>query len=60
VEQLTIGCPYCGEVIDVAVEKSTEEQNYYEDCSVCCCPILFIVATDNQNHVSLVVKRDDE
>ncbi len=35
----TIGCPYCGELITILVDGSVEEQQYIEDCQVCCKPI---------------------
>jgi len=60
VEEFTIGCPYCGEMIDMLVESSVEEQEYYEDCSVCCCPILCKQAMDEHNKLTLIVKKDDE
>jgi hypothetical protein len=35
-------CPHCGEVIEIAIDPGGgEEQEYVEDCSVCCRPILF-------------------
>ena len=36
----SIGCPYCGERISVLVDGSIPEQNYIEDCEVCCQPIV--------------------
>ena len=36
----TIQCPYCGESIDILVDCSIDEQEYIEDCQVCCCPIV--------------------
>ena len=36
----TITCPYCWESIEVALDLSVEEQQYVEDCSVCCRPIV--------------------
>ncbi|HIF54121.1 MAG: CPXCG motif-containing cysteine-rich protein [Methylococcales bacterium] len=60
VDEYSIGCPYCGEMIDVLIDSSVEEQQYYEDCSVCCCPILFEVLTHSPSGVQLIVKRDDE
>ena len=36
----TIYCPCCGENIRVVLDLSVPEQNYVEDCSVCCRPIL--------------------
>ncbi len=37
-ESLT--CPYCWERIEVALDGSVEAQEYVEDCSVCCRPIV--------------------
>ena len=38
-----ICCPYCGEIIEVIVDLSVEQQEYVEDCSVCCRPIVLSV-----------------
>jgi hypothetical protein len=36
-----VRCPYCGETIDIAVDAGGQEhQEYVEDCSVCCRPIV--------------------
>ena len=35
----SIVCPYCGEQIDLLIDDSVEQQQYVEDCSVCCRPI---------------------
>ncbi|MFA5983656.1 MAG: CPXCG motif-containing cysteine-rich protein [Methylococcaceae bacterium] len=42
-EQHFCSCPYCGESITVLIDTSIDEQSYYEDCQVCCAPILFSV-----------------
>ena len=35
-------CPYCGEAIDSYVDPGGgEQQEYIEDCAVCCRPIRF-------------------
>ena len=39
-----ISCPYCGETITILVDDSLPEQQYVEDCQVCCRPILIDVA----------------
>lgn len=39
-----IGCPYCGETIHVVIDCSVPDQEYIEDCQVCCRPINFNVA----------------
>lgn len=59
-EELDINCPYCGETINVLVDNSVNEQEYYEDCSVCCSPILFIASVTEMKNISLIIKRDDE
>ena len=35
----TISCPYCGEQILIIIDCSISEQDYIEDCQVCCRPI---------------------
>ena len=58
-ESKQIYCPYCGESIDVMVDTSVEEQQYIEDCSVCCRPIeLEVIVTGDA--VTVIPKRDDE
>jgi len=32
-------CPYCSERISVFLDPSVPEQQYVEDCEVCCNPI---------------------
>ncbi|GAA4269322.1 CPXCG motif-containing cysteine-rich protein [Hyunsoonleella aestuarii] len=32
-------CPYCWEEISMLLDKSVSNQNYIEDCEVCCNPI---------------------
>jgi hypothetical protein len=38
-ENVRIECPYCGKIIEVAVDCLEERQEYVEDCQVCCHPI---------------------
>ncbi|PCJ14529.1 MAG: hypothetical protein COB04_15025 [Gammaproteobacteria bacterium] len=41
-----IACPYCGENISVLIDCSVPDQEYIEDCQVCCRPIDFNVSVD--------------
>ncbi len=59
-EEYSISCPYCGEIIEVLVDVSAGEQEYFEDCSVCCCPILFEISIDGSTGIRLNVKMDNE
>ena len=39
-ESTKASCPYCGELIEFLFESLDADQQYYEDCQVCCQPIL--------------------
>ena len=56
---VNVYCPYCGENIQVIVDLSIEAQEYVEDCSVCCRPILMQV-TATEGEASVVVRSEDE
>ncbi|MBU2676591.1 MAG: CPXCG motif-containing cysteine-rich protein [Gammaproteobacteria bacterium] len=59
-EDRTIHCPYCGEGIDVLIDHSVPQQNYIEDCQVCCRPINFSVAVEVDGRVELRVTSENE
>ena len=46
-DSVLIQCPYCWETLDISVDPSVPEQEYVEDCRVCCRPILLRVAFDD-------------
>lgn len=55
-----IGCPYCGEQIEILVDGSVARQEYIEDCSVCCRPIVMVVAVADGELASIEVRTEDE
>ncbi len=55
-----IGCPYCGESISILVDDSVPEQNYVEDCQVCCRPIVLDVAVDLEGDVAVSARCENE
>ncbi len=55
-----IMCPYCGEIQETEVDASGGDQIYWQDCQVCCCPILFELRVNESHDVNVTVKRDDE
>ncbi|MEX1197164.1 MAG: CPXCG motif-containing cysteine-rich protein [Pseudohongiellaceae bacterium] len=59
-EECEVQCPYCGEGICVLVDCSVMEQQYIEDCQVCCAPIEFSVLIDEDENLHVSVSRDDE
>lgn len=47
VDSYEIRCPYCWEAVTVLVEHSAgDQQEYTEDCQVCCQPILFRISIE--------------
>lgn len=58
--EASVDCPYCGETIDVLIDGSVAEQQYIEDCQVCCRPINFVVHIDEQQTVSVNVFHENE
>lgn len=60
-EELALFCPYCGESIRPLIDYSAGAQEYYEDCSVCCAPILFsLTDRGGDGTLKVEVRRDDE
>ena len=43
---IDISCPYCGEPIEILVDPSAGDQDYIEDCQVCCRPISLAIQVD--------------
>lgn len=58
-EEQSVSCPYCGEMFSTQVDCSAGDQQYTEDCQVCCRPILFNLQI-GINGFELHVKREDD
>ncbi|TNC82635.1 MAG: CPXCG motif-containing cysteine-rich protein [Oleiphilus sp.] len=59
-ETRDVHCPYCGERIELLVDCSVAEQEYTEDCFVCCRPIIVHLAVEDQEHISVSVRTENE
>jgi hypothetical protein len=55
-----ISCPYCGETITILVDDSLPEQQYVEDCQVCCRPIVLSVSVDSEGDAAVVATTENE
>jgi len=55
-----ISCPYCGETITILVDDSLPEQQYVEDCQVCCRPILLSVSVDADGDAAVVATVEND
>jgi hypothetical protein len=56
----SIQCPYCGESIDIVIDDSVEQQQYIEDCQVCCRPINIGVTIDDEGDVGVTCWTDND
>ena len=60
VDATTIDCPYCGERIELGVDCSVDAQEYVEDCSVCCRPMIVTVIVEAGALVSIEARTESE
>lgn len=56
----SVGCPYCGEIIGIILNREDVGQRYIEDCQVCCKPIVFSVSEDATGDLSVSVRDENE
>ena len=57
-EIAVVFCPYCGERVELLIDTSLERQEYIEDCSVCCRPM--VVTVDGSDGAAFHVRVRDE
>jgi len=55
-----IDCPYCGEAIELLIDDSAGDQQYIEDCQVCCRPITITVAIDDAGELQVTGMGEDD
>jgi Cysteine-rich CPXCG len=53
-------CPYCGEQIEILIDCSIDAQEYIEDCSVCCRPIIFSVVSSEGEIETIELRTEDD
>lgn len=54
-------CPYCGEVVELAIDPGGGmRQEYVEDCEVCCRPLQLTVTWDEDGAAHVDAVTDDE
>tara|TARA_R110002050_G_scaffold57423_5_gene129350 strand:- start:272022 stop:272219 length:198 start_codon:yes stop_codon:yes gene_type:complete len=56
----SIYCPYCNEHLTVRIEIMDENQEYIEDCQVCCRPITFDIIVAFDGTYSISVRAENE
>jgi hypothetical protein len=60
IQEAGVSCPYCGEMISVLLDASVDEQEYIEDCQVCCRPIVLHVQTTLDGNCTVAARGENE
>jgi len=60
IREKSILCPYCGETNKLLIDCSVPQQNYIEDCQVCCRPIELDVVVDHQGELFVSAFSENE
>lgn len=55
----TVTCPYCWQPFEIGVDLSVDEQQYVEDCSVCCRPIVIRYRADRESVLELTAEPEN-
>lgn len=55
-----VTCPYCGEEVEIALDPgSGNQQEYVEDCPVCCQPWSVVVSYQPDGQAEVLLTRTD-
>ncbi|WP_010324509.1 CPXCG motif-containing cysteine-rich protein [Marinobacterium stanieri] len=57
-EVVELMCPWCSEPISLTVDVTEPEQDYSEDCGVCCSPIAVHVDVGDEGAPQVRVERE--
>ncbi len=59
--EISVDCPYCGELLELTVDPSGGSvQKYVEDSAVCCQPMEVLVELEGDDECSVSVRRFDD
>ena len=53
-------CPHCWETISMLIDVSQPDQNYIEDCEICCNPLQIIVVTNGEKIENFTVNNIEQ
>ncbi len=58
-QSVGIECPYCAQPIEIVVDTSIEQQQYVEDCSVCCRPLHLTIQVSDSGDIQVQAVDED-
>ena len=56
----TISCPYCGQAMVILLDPEEVNQDYIEDCQVCCRPINVFVTHGYDGEITVLIRSENE
>lgn len=59
-ESKDIQCPYCWQIITIGIDCSVSQQEYVEDCQICCRPILMTVSILEDEDIDVYARAENE
>ena len=57
-EEAQITCPFCWEDLTILLDLSIPEQDYIEDCQICCRPIRIVYSSEDGELSNIEVAQD--
>lgn len=60
IDSARIHCPYCDVSLNINVDPSEPEQDYTEDCQVCCRPMVLSVQFDDRHQPRVYARREND
>lgn len=58
-QTVTLQCPNCWEQIELLVDCSVAQQEFVEDCSVCCSPMIVVVVWCGEQDVHVEARPEN-
>jgi len=58
--EVDIHCPYCWEPLVILVEPTDIDEEYVEDCHVCCRPMVIRASIDEMGNYQASARHEDE
>jgi hypothetical protein len=56
----TVQCAHCWEQFEILVDCSVSHQEYVEDCSVCCHPVVLEIVCSEEDIVRVETRKENE
>lgn len=57
--ETVVQCPFCGEPVTLLLDLSAGNQQYVEDCEVCCRPMVVTLTTEPDGGFRTDIGRED-